>query len=63
MKKKDKKMLLWGALGIGALWFLSRPKAAPATKQPAPRTTSTNYQQSTNSAASVGLPYTYNAEI
>lgn len=60
MKKKDKKMLLWGALGIGALWFLSRPKAAPATKQPAPRTT---YQQSNNSAASVGLPYTYNAEI
>jgi len=67
MKKKDKKLIFWGLGGLAALYFLTRPKTAPAPPVP-------TAQQNAGSPASylplrrasgrsIGLPYTYNAEI
>lgn len=66
MKKKEKRMLLWGALGIGALWFFTRPKSTPpppGTRVVRRATEASTLSQKTQSVARVGLPYTFNAEI
>lgn len=66
MKKKEKRMLLWGLGGLAAIYFLTRPKSQvkpPSTAQPrystrpANTTTKADVERPTSAVASVGYPY------
>lgn len=71
MKKKDKKLLMWGAAAV-ALYFLTRPKTAAApvkstTARYVPSTAATRRELPTGGAVAghrrMGMPYTYSADI
>lgn len=58
MKKKDKKLLLWGAVGLGVLWWLSKPKATAPTNKPAPSNQNAAIPDRRSTAAvALGSPY------
>lgn len=67
MKKKEKKLLIWGAIGLGAIWLLTRPKSAPVPqRQPESTTRPTRpatYAKAPSVVSGIGLPYTFNAEV
>jgi hypothetical protein len=66
MKKKQRKTLMWGLIGLGALYLLTRDKSkqAPVAQNNAAAPPRQSYRPASNMPASaMGLPYTYNAEI